>query len=154
VLFHYGDDEQNGFSGFSTDARVLAVRIDQGDDAPIAVTSARASRPRQQLRFIAPAGAALPLGLYFDPDVAREPEYDLARRLREHEVTSFVDLELGSVEANPGYTVPPPPRSERIPYLLYLLVIPLVAGLGWYVVHTIQRGVVPEDSDREDSDRR
>jgi hypothetical protein len=144
VAFRYGDDVHSEFSNFTTDARVLVLRIDQGDNEPVSVTAARASRPRQQLRFIGPTTAALPLSLYFDPDVARMPEYDLARRLREHEVTRFIELAHGALEPNPGYSEPTPPRSESIPYLLYALVIPLVIGLGWYVARTIQRGSPPE----------
>lgn len=144
VAFHYGDDVHTGFSGFTTDARVLVLMIDQGDDQPVTVSAARASRPRQQVRFLAPSDVSLPLALYLEPDVAREPRYDLERRLREHEITRFDDLELGPLEPNPAYAPPPAPRSERIPYLLYALVIPLVAGLGWYVARTIQRGVPPQ----------
>lgn len=145
VAFHYGDDVHTEFTGFSTNARVLVLMIDQGDDEPVTVTSARASRPRQQVRFLGPATATAPIALYFDPDEPRAPRYDLARRLREHEITSFVELNLGPLEGNPAYAEPAEPRSERIPYLLYALVIPLVAGLGWYVVRTIQRGAPPEN---------
>ena len=141
VVFHYGDDVHTEFTGFSTDVATLVLMIDQGDDEPVPVTAARANRPQQQLRFLAPRAAKLPLALHFDPDEAREPRYDLARRLREHEIASFTVLSHGSLEPNPVYAPPPQPRSERIPYLLYALVIPLVGGLGWYVARTIQRGV-------------
>jgi len=118
--------------------------IDQGDDDPVDVTSARASRPRQHIRFLGPRETTLPLALHFDPDEPRTPSYDLARRLREHEITSFTELTAGALEANPTYALPPEPRSERIPYLLYAIVIPLVLGLGWYVARTIGRGAPPE----------
>ena len=144
VAFRYGKDAHTEFSGFATDARVLAMMIDQGDDDPVSVTAARASRPQQQLRFIFPGSASLPLALYFDPDEARQPRYDLERRLREHEITSFELLHHEGLGENPSYATPPEPRSERIPNLLYLLVIPLVVGLGWYVARTIQKGVPPE----------
>jgi len=144
VVFRYGDDTHSEFSDFSTDARVLVLRIDQGDDAPITVTSARAGRPRQQVRFIGPTAPTLPAALYFDPDEPRQPKYDLARRLREHEVTNFAELGLAPLEPNPAYAPPTPPRSESVPYLLYAMVIPLVVGLGWYIVRTIQRGAPPQ----------
>ncbi|HEY5656257.1 MAG TPA: hypothetical protein VIY27_00565 [Myxococcota bacterium] len=145
VAFHYGDDVHTEFTGFTTNARVLVLTIDQGDDEPVAVTAAVASRPRQQVRFFGPADAVEPVALYFDPDAPRTPRYDLERRLREHEITSFAELALGPLEDNPAYAAPAEPRSERIPYLLYALVIPLVAALTWYVIRTIQRGAPPED---------
>lgn len=150
VLFHYGNDVQTSFSGFASDAAVLVVRIDQGDDAPVTPASARASRPLQQLRFVAPVRAALPLALHFDPDRPREPRYDLERRLREHEITRFSELGHRPLVPNPGYAPPPPPRSERVPWLLYAVVVPLVLGLGWYVARTVQRGV-PDESPPGDS---
>jgi hypothetical protein len=146
VIFQYDDDVHTEFSGFTTDARVLILMIDQGDDEPVPVSSARASRPRQQVRFIGPASMQPPLALYFDPDKARKPRYDLERRLREHAVTSFTELEAGPLEQNPSYAKAPAPRSESIPYLLYAIVIPLVLALGWYVVRTIQRGLPPDES--------
>ena len=141
VVFHYGDDVHTEFTGFSSDVATLVLMIDQGDDEPVPVSAARAHRPEQQLRFLAPRVASSPLALHFDPDEPREPRYDLGRRLREREIESFTALAHGSLEPNPAYLPPPPPRSERIPYLLYALVIPLVGGLGWYVARTIQRGV-------------
>jgi len=145
VAFHYDDDVHSEFSGFTTDARVLVLMIDQGDNEPVSVAAARASRPRQQVRFLGPSGTTLPIALYFDPDEPREPRYDLERRLREHEITSFSELAAGPLEDNPAYEKPPEPRSETVPYLLYLFVVPLVLGLGWYVFRTIQRGLPPED---------
>jgi hypothetical protein len=144
VAFHYDDEVHTEFTGFSTDARVLVMRIDQGDDEPVEVVAARASRPKQQVRFLGPQVVDPPLALYLEPDDARTPRYDLARRLSEHEISRFTPLALGPLERNPGYVTPPEPRSENIPYLLYALVLPLIAGLGWYIVRTIQRGVPPE----------
>jgi hypothetical protein len=155
VLFHYaseaGDDEQTRFSGFATDARELVLRIDQGDDAPVDVSSVRASRPWQQVRFLAPTATQLPIGLYVEPDAPRTPRYDLARRLREHEIESFTELAAGPLGQNPGYAEAPEPASEQVPYLLYVLVVPMIVGLGVYVVRTIQRGM-PAESQGEESD--
>jgi hypothetical protein len=145
VAFHYDDDVHSEFTGFTSDARVLVLMIDQGDNEPVPVSAARASRPTQQARFIGPRAVALPVALYFQPDVPREPRYDLERRLREHEITSFTELAAAPLEENPGYEKPPEPRSETVPYLLYAIVVPLVLGLGWYVFRTIQRGLPPDE---------
>lgn len=150
VFFHYEDDVHSEFSGFTTDARVLVMRIDQGDDEPVAVRTASASRPWQQLRFLGPTAFEAPLALYFEPDEARAPRYDLARRLREHEIASFTELAHGPLERNPGYATPPEPRSEQVPFLLYAVVSLLVLGLGWYIMMTISRGVPPEDPPADD----
>ncbi len=144
VVFRYGEDVHTGFQGFRTDAARLVLMVDQGDDEPIPVAAARASRPLQQVRFLAPDELQPPLALYFDPEQARPPRYDLARRLRENEVDGFLPLGLGRLEANPAFEEAPAPRSERVPYLLYLLVVPLVIVVAGYVARTIRRGL-PED---------
>jgi hypothetical protein len=148
VLFRFGADAHAELSGFRTDSRHLALTIDHGDDEPVPLVGARASRPRQELRFLAPDAVALPISLYADPDAPRAPRYDLARRLRERKGLRFEPLALRRLEPNALHVAPGEPQSERIPYLLALLVVPLVAGLGWYVARTIRRGVPPEDVSR------
>ncbi len=107
---------------------------------------ARASRPRQQVRFLVDASVADPLGLYFTPDEAREPKYDLPRRLREYGIADFTALSHGPLGDNPAYAQAPPPLSERVPYLLTAAVIALVLGLGWYIARTLRAGLPPEVS--------
>lgn len=151
VVFRFGDEANVALDGFQTDEPTLALMIDQGDDAPVPLRGARAHRPRQTLRFIAPAEARPPLALHFEPDEPHTPRYDLARRLREHEIDRFARLAHGPLEPNPDYRPTPEPRSERLPWLLYLLVIPLVLVLGAYVVRSLQRGLPdePREPDRD-----
>jgi hypothetical protein len=144
MAFQYGNDRHDEFDGFSTDAEQLVVMIDQGDDEPLDLRGARASRPRQQVRFLVDASVAEPLGLYFAPDEAREPKYDLPRRLREYGIADFTALSHGPLGDNPAYAQAPPPLSERVPYLLTGAVIALVLGLGWYIARTLRAGLPPE----------
>lgn len=153
VVFRFGKEQSTAIGGFQTDAPLLALMIDQGDDEPIALDAARASRPRQTLRFIVPEDARPPLWIYLEPDQARPPRYDLARRLQEREIDRFVALEQGPVESNPDYREAPAPRSERLPWLLYLLVVPLVVVLAAYVVRTLRRGLPDDDPGSGDEDR-
>jgi hypothetical protein len=145
VFFHYGQDLKTGFEGFSTDADVLVVMIDQGDDAPVPVKRARASRPAKQLRFLLDDPVTEPLRLHFLPDEARTPKYDLDRRLKEHGVTDFTRLNHGALAANPAYAEPGVPWTEQVPYLLYALVIALVAALALYIARTVRAGLPPEE---------
>lgn len=150
VVFQYGDDIHTELGGFSTKSSRLVVMLDQGDDEPVSVTAALASRPLRQLRFLAPETVRAPLALYFRPDHAREPRYDLARLLQEQEISNFHELRHTSLRVNTDYHEPSEPRSERVPYLLYLLVVPLVAALVAYVARTITRGM-PDGTPPTDS---
>lgn len=144
VAFDYGEQKHAELSDFVTDARVLVLMIDQGDDTPVKLTSATASRPRQQLRFLAVDSIAPPLSLYLGPDMARAPQYDLPRTLREREIATFTELRHAPVGVNAAYTEAPPPLTERIPYLLYGVVGLLVVGLGTYIARTVKAGLPPE----------
>ena len=144
VLFHYGDDMQTVLRGFRTNAAMLVLMIDQGDDAPLRVIGATATRPQQVVRFIMDAGVTAPLRLYVLPDKAQEPQYDLARRIKEQEITAFAPLSLGPLRDNPAYAEAPPPVSERIPYLLYAIVGLLVLVLGAYMARTVRAAAPPE----------
>ncbi|MDH3213169.1 MAG: DUF3999 family protein [Myxococcales bacterium] len=144
VAFQYGNDRHADLEDFATDAEQLVVMIDQGDDAPVRLRGARASRPRQQVRFLGDASRVAPLGLYFTPDQAREPKYDLPRRLREYGIADFTALSHGPLGSNPAYAQPPPPWSERVPYLLTALVLVLVLGLAGYIARTVKAGLPPE----------
>ncbi len=145
VLFQYGNDRDTGFGGFTSDAEELVMMIDQGDDEPIPVARVRASRPRQQVRFLMGASAEAPLALYFTPDVPRDPEYDLPRRLEERGIAAFASAEHGPLTENPAYRLPPEPLSERAPQLLYAVVGALVLGLGIYLARTLRKGLPPEE---------
>ncbi len=141
VLFDYEGDSQREFKGFSSDAQRLVVRIDQGDDLPVGLSGAYASRPMQQLRLLIASRVDLPLRLYFLPERADKPKYDLARRLRERDITDYRLLAHAALVDNPDYAPPPAPASERSPYLLYILVGGLVIGLGGYVAYTLRDGL-------------
>ncbi len=144
VVFHYGNDRQGEFGGFSSDAQVLVAMIDQGDDEPVSVPAASASRPQQELRLLAVEPIAPPLWIYFLPDVPRTPKYDLERRLRERNITRYRQLSHAALTENPDYAEAIRPLSERLPYLLYVLVTALVAGLAAYIAHTVRSGIREE----------
>lgn len=63
------------------DGGLMELETDNGDNAPVSITAATASRPVNRLLFKAPAGGAVEL-LYGNPDCAT-PRYDLSLLGRE-----------------------------------------------------------------------
>ena len=145
VVFRFGDDSDTSLEGFATDARTLALRVDQGDDTPVPVARVAATRAQLRLAFIAPETTSLPLTLHVEPDEPQEPRYDLARRLEARSITTFRELSHAALEPNPGYAARPAPRSEQLPFLLYLVVVPFIVGVALYVARTVRRGATNDD---------
>lgn len=153
MLYRYAGDRATTLDGFQTDAERLVLMIDQGDNAPIDVLGAIASRPRLEVRFLAEPELTAPLRLYFHPERARAPAYDLEKRLAKQHIDAYAPLTLGPVMANAAYVTPPEPQpaaSERVPYLLYAVVIPLVLGLGLYIARMV-RTTPPPDAPTPDA---
>ncbi len=141
MLYRYGDDSQTALKGFAADAQRLVLVIDHGDNAPLPLTGATAARPKLEVRFLAEGGITPPLRLYVKPDEARTPNYDLAKRLAKRKDVQYTALAHGIVIENAGYAEPIPPLSERVPYLLYAFVVPVVLLMGWYIARVVKAGV-------------
>ncbi len=124
---------------FAGAATQWTVSIDNGDDAPLALTDVRLEMAERRLCFDAAAGASYAL-FYGDPALTA-PRYDYA--------TLFVP-EADAALANPGPEENNPryqprrdgrPFTERHPALLWLALLLVVAVLGGVAVKTAKEGV-------------
>jgi Protein of unknown function (DUF3999) len=111
-------------------ARVIRLRILNGDDAPLSISAARVAAPREGLVFEAAPEESYRLR-YGELGLG-PPAYDLAKSIGD--VDAWV---AAAVEARLGEPVPvaagaprPIPWNERYPGLLLAGLIAAVAGLG------------------------
>ena len=112
------------------------VTIENGDDAPIQITSIQLEMTEHDLCFDATAGAAYTL--YYGDSVLAAPQYDYA--------TLFVPAanataaQLGAETANPAYQPRPDTRpfTEKHPALLWIALILVMVLLGAVAIRSVK----------------
>lgn len=127
---------------FGADGSQWTVTIENGDDAPVDVTSVRLEMAERQLCFDATAGAAYTL--YYGDVALQAPEYDYARLFAPEK--NAAQATLAAEQANPQYTARPDARpfTERYPWLLWVALVLVVAMLGAVAVRTAKESAPPQ----------
>lgn len=113
-------------------ARRLRLVVTDFANAPLNLQSVQYTAPVRQIIFARPQEAALPIRAYFGiPEVVNPPNYDLERKLPLVLDPPATQVRLGPLSSNPAYEPPPLPLSERVPWLVYVvLAIASLALLG------------------------
>lgn len=110
------------------------VTVDNGDDAPLAITDVKLEMAERRLCFDAAAGAQYTL-MYGDAALSA-PRYDYATLFAPN--TNASTATLGPEKANPEYEARPDERAftERHPGLLWVALVGVVFVLGVVAVRT------------------
>ncbi len=110
------------------------VTVDNGDDAPLAITDVKLEMAERRLCFDAAAGAQYTL-MYGDAALSA-PRYDYATLFAPEANASVATL--GAENANPEYEARPDERAftERHPGLLWVALVGVVFVLGVVAVRT------------------
>ena len=107
------DNEQN--------VRKIRLQITDYSNPTLNITSIQASAPARQLVYELKEPTSQPLRLYFGSTSVSAPHYDF-----ENELPSRLSSEPGhstfsNVVANPEYQPPARPLTERVPWLIYVV---------------------------------
>jgi hypothetical protein len=143
-LFNYPNSSNSDFEFPDSRSSRYLLQIFQGDDRPIKLSTATGSNFVHEIIFIAeedPNYYEKPFRIYFDSRKPRIPVYDIAERIRKEKVEKYQPAIIGEVVVNPQFQAEPPkelPKSEQIPYLLYLTVGALVLVLGGYLIRLLK----------------
>jgi len=73
----------------------------------------------------------LPLRLFFGNAKVPEPHYDFEKEVATKLKSSLKPSSVGEVTKNPAYTPEPLPFTERVPWLIYLVLAAASVALGW-----------------------
>ena len=117
------DDHDVSFSAVGYKA--IKVIIDNGDDPPLKLRSARLQQVEHRLYFEAPA--SVPLTLYYGAEKLEPPVYDYAKLFLL--AKDAAPAQLGGEEANQAYT-DGRPWTERHPAVLWIAIVAAVLILG------------------------
>jgi hypothetical protein len=102
--------------------RARRVRIFVADhrNPPLTIRAVRVAAPVRQVIFSPPRGETSFRLAFGNPDAAM-PNYDFARNLPAILPTPPLKITLGEIESNPAFSPPPPPFTERFPWLIYVV---------------------------------
>jgi hypothetical protein len=120
------DDHDVSFSAVGH--KTIKVIIDNGDDPPLKLKSARLQQLEHRLYFEAPVAA--PLTLYYGDEKLERPVYDYAKLFLLAKDASAA--QLGGEGANAAYTGRPDERpwTEKHPAVLWIAIVAAVLILG------------------------
>ncbi|MEQ8787936.1 MAG: DUF3999 family protein [Pirellulaceae bacterium] len=116
-----GEEKQSFVAQLPQDTRAarLKLLVTDNRNPPLKITSIKYLAPARQVVFAArPKSPQGPLRLYFGNPEAAEPRYDFARNLAPQLQPPPQRLRLGERETNPKYEPEPPPLTERLPWLV------------------------------------
>ena len=102
-------------------ARKLRLITDDFNNPPLSINSIQASAPLRELYFEMKEPAQQPLKLYFGNANADAPHYDFEKELWSKLKAPVTQAAVGSFVANPNYSPQPLPFTERLPWLIYVV---------------------------------
>ncbi len=111
-------------------ARQLRLQITDYSNPVLNITSIQASAPARQLLFEVKDPTSLPLRLYFGNATVSAPHYDFANVLPPRTLTEPVHSTVGNIASNPEYRPEPKPLTERVPWLIYVVLAASSIALG------------------------
>jgi len=131
------DDYDVNFSAVGH--KTIKVIIDNGDDPPLKIKSARLQQLERRLYFDAPASG--PLTLYYGDEKLDPPVYDYAKLFLL--AKDAAPAQLGAEQANAAYTGRPDERqwTERHPAVLWIAIVAAVLILGAIALRSMKTAV-------------
>jgi hypothetical protein len=131
------DDYDVSFS--AVEHKTIKVVIDNGDDPPLKIKSARLQQLERRIYFDAPASG--PLTLYYGDEKLEPPVYDYAKLFLL--AKDAAPAQLGGEEANAAYTGRPDERpwTERHPAVLWIAIVAAVLILGAIALRSMKTAV-------------
>ena len=120
---HSGEEKKPLVIYFNEEAvvRKLRLQITDYSNPTLNITSINASAPARQLVFELKPPASQPLRLFFGNETVAAPHYDFEEEVRTRLTKEPVPSRLGDVLANQEYKPEPKPLTERVPWLIYVV---------------------------------
>ena len=149
-LTRHSGDEKNPLVIYFNEEKVvrkLRLQITDYSNPTLNITSINASAPARQLVFELKAPAAQPLRLFFGNESVPAPHYDFEKEVAARLTKEPVRSSLGYVSANREYKPEPKPLTERVPWLIYVVLAISSIALAivlWSLARTATRLNAPQ----------
>ena len=125
-------------------ARRLRLTVTDASNRPLELRSVAYSAAARQVVF--PSSAAGALRLYVGNPRAYATSYDFARGLPAVLTPAPTRRTLGELGANPDYSPAPKPLTERLPWLIHVVLGGVSAVLGLIIVDLARQTVARHDA--------
>jgi hypothetical protein len=102
-------------------ARKLRLLVTDYSNQTLTINSIQASAPARELIFALKEPATQPLRLFVGNPRASAPHYDFENQLPSTMSPAMARVETGTIRNNPDYKPEPLPLTERVPWLIYLV---------------------------------
>ena len=130
--------------------RQLRLVIKDHSNQTLLLNDIKAGAPARQLVFELKAAPAQPLRLFYGNPKAEAPHYDFEKELSAKLSNTPVRVGVGPATANPDYKPEPLPLTERVPWLIYLVLGISTLVLGIILWKLAQSRINPESQDTEE----
>jgi hypothetical protein len=124
--------------------RQLRLQITDYSNPTLSIEAIEASAPARELVFELKRPQSVSLRLYFGNSKMPEPHYDFEKELSSLK-TAPIESSVGNTNKNPLYTPEPLPFTERVPWLIYLVLAASSVALGWILFSLARRAVGKEE---------
>jgi hypothetical protein len=142
-----GDSGQDMVATFQeVKAARLRLYVTDHSNPPLTISSVQVAAPARQVVFARPADLPGPLTLYFGYPKAEAPKYDFARNLPETLKPAPSRLTAGARARNPAFEPEPLPLTERLPWLIYVVLGGAVAVLGLLIANLARAAIQVSDA--------
>ena len=120
---HVGDEAKPLTIYFNQEETVRKLRLQITDysNPPLNILGVQASAPARQLVFDLKEPVSQPLRLYFGNETVAAPHYDFEKELYARLSKEPGHSNLNIVQPNRDYKPEPKPLTERVPWLIYLV---------------------------------
>lgn len=127
-------------------ARKLRLIVTDHSNQPLDVFEVLAGAPLRQVFFELKEPSAQPLRLYFGNANATEPNYDFEDELQSRLTAPVLATAAGPLTNNPDYRPAPLPFTERVPWLIYLVLTASSVALG-LILFSLARATMAVNAD-------
>ena len=131
---------------FDQEEHVQKVRLQVTDysNQTLTISAITASAPARELVFELKQPQSLPLRLFFGNQKISEPHYDFEKELSAKLKTPPIQSTVGESNKNLAFTPEPLPFTERVPWLIYLVLAGSGVALGW-ILFSLARSVLTRE---------
>jgi hypothetical protein len=111
--------------------RKLRMLVTDYSNPMLSISSITAAAPARQLVYELKDRTAGPLRLYFGNPKATPPHYDFEKELPAKMTSTPAKSSFGSISNNSEYQPEPVPLTERVPWLIYVVLSLSSIALAW-----------------------